>query len=142
MAEVTREQLYAYLTEVIEETESARIEKALRDSAELRAKLEEVRRETGPSEHSLGSIWREQGLTCLTRDQLGAYLMGSLEPNFKDYARFHLETVGCPYCLANLEDLRADDDEESEAVGSRRDRLYDAVRGRIGTEDQSLNERK
>ena len=57
-------------------------------------------------EHSIGAVWRRDRLSCPTRDQLGAYLLQALDPDLIDYIAFHLQTVGCPYCQANLDDLK------------------------------------
>ena len=55
----------------------------------------------------VGEVWRENLLSCLKRSTLGAHALGVLEPEWEDYARFHLETVRCEVCAANLEDIRA-----------------------------------
>jgi hypothetical protein len=66
-----------------------------------------VRDELDRGEHSVGAIWRRERLSCPTREQLGQHLLGAAPPDLGDYIEFHLETVGCPYCLANLDDLKA-----------------------------------
>jgi hypothetical protein len=38
---------------------------------------------------------------------LGGYLLGVLPDDAADYVTFHVETVACRYCAANVEDLRA-----------------------------------
>ena len=45
-------------------------------------------------------------MSCPTRDQLGGYLLEAGDPELLEYIRFHLEEIGCPYCQANLDDLR------------------------------------
>ena len=57
-------------------------------------------------EHTVGAIWRRERVSCPTRDQLGGYLLGAGDDDLLKYVRFHLEVVGCPYCQANLDDLR------------------------------------
>ncbi len=54
----------------------------------------------------LSEVWRENLLSCLKRSTLGAYTLGVLEPEWKDYVAFHLDTVGCEACAANLDDLQ------------------------------------
>ncbi len=64
----------------------------------------------GPEENPeslLSEIWRENLLSCLKRSTLGAFSLGVLDPVWKDYVSFHLDTVRCETCAANLEDLRA-----------------------------------
>jgi len=55
----------------------------------------------------LSDLWRENLLSCLKRSTLGSYALGVLGPEWKDYAAFHLETIRCEACAANLEDIRA-----------------------------------
>ena len=129
--DITRDHLRAYLIEAVSEEQSSRVEEALRDSPELRAQLEELREEVGPSEHSIGSIWREQRLTCPNREELGGYLLNALGEEHRSYVEFHLTTVECPICLANLADLDARRTEDPDGVNERRRRIFEAVRGRL-----------
>ncbi len=127
MAEITREQLHAYLEDALSETELARIERALRDSAELRQRLQQVMQERDRGEHSIGAIWRRQRLSCPTREQLGSYLLGVLEEDLAGYIRFHLETVECPFCQANLVDLQ--EQQQGAASQKRRQRIFKSSAG-------------
>ncbi|NLX05351.1 MAG: sigma-70 family RNA polymerase sigma factor [Phycisphaerae bacterium] len=69
----------------------------------------------GYSDGLLGEIWRERRLSCPKRSTLGAFLLGTLEPAWEGYVRFHVERLGCRFCRANLDDLqeRTARDEES-----------------------------
>ncbi len=128
MSDITREQLHAFLDDALTETESARIERMLRDSVELQQLLRQVMQERDRGEHSIGAIWRRQRLTCPNREQLGSYLLGVLDEAHFDYLRFHLETVECPYCQANLLDLQ----EQQQNAGSsqqRRKRIFQSSAG-------------
>src|SRR4051812_33817246 len=107
MSDVTRELLHAYLDDALGEAESARVEQALRESDALRRALVQAMQERDRGEHSLGAVWRRERLTCPPRDQLGSYLLEVLDDGLQQYVTFHLETVGCPYCHANLADLKA-----------------------------------
>src|SRR5262245_30057226 len=102
MAQVTREQLSAYLDDALSEAETALVEQSLRASAPLQRQLRSLMQERDRGEHSVGAVWRRQRLSCPTRDQLGAYLLGGLDADWRDYVKFHLQTVGCSFCLANL----------------------------------------
>lgn len=74
-----------YLAEALPAGELARVEKALRGSAELRARLEDVRANRADGHiHTLGAIWRRKRLTCATREQLGGYLLETLDPGLMD----------------------------------------------------------
>jgi RNA polymerase sigma-70 factor (ECF subfamily) len=64
-------------------------------------------------------VWRERRLTCLKRSTLGSYLLGVLEEPWRSYTQFHLDVVGCRMCLANLDDLNAEEDERGRADTDR-----------------------
>jgi RNA polymerase sigma-70 factor (ECF subfamily) len=51
--------------------------------------------------------WRANLLSCVKRSTLGALSLGTLDPEWKAYVTFHLETVHCEACAANLQDIRA-----------------------------------
>ena len=85
----------------------AAVEKAVRRDPALAALLKDVRDELDRGEHSVGAIWRRERLSCPSREHLGQHLLGAAPPGLAEYVEFHLETVGCPYCLANLDDLKA-----------------------------------
>lgn len=106
MAAITRQMLRDYLHDALPQTQMVEVEKALRESKELHLLLGEVRDEEDRGEHSVGAIWRRERVSCPTRDQLGGFLLGAGDTDLLDYIQFHLETIGCPYCLANLDDLR------------------------------------
>lgn len=129
MTDVTREQLFAYLDDALEDAETARIENLLRTSAEARNRLARVREERDKGEHSLGAVWRRERLSCLTRDQLNGYLHGVLDRDLHGYVEFHLKTVGCPSCLANLEDLKEKQTEP--AAQTRRRKRYFETSARL-----------
>lgn len=131
MAPFTREQLIAYLEDGLGEAESARVEQALRESAELRQFLRQIMQDCERGEHSLGGIWRRERLTCLTRDQLGSFLMEVLDDGLRDYVTFHLETIGCPTCLANLSDIKNQQTEASGKTRERRKRYFASSAGNL-----------
>jgi RNA polymerase sigma factor (sigma-70 family) len=56
------------------------------------------------------TAWSANLLSCLKRSTLGAHALGALEGEWRDYAAFHLDVVGCEYCAANLADLKGPDD--------------------------------
>src|SRR4051795_884365 len=119
------ERLRGYLAETLPAEEMARVEKALRDSAELRALLEDVRQDRGDAGlHTLGAIWRRGRLSCPSRQTWGTYLLDALDPELAAYLTFHLDVVGCPFCQANLAALRAKPDQAAPAVKSRHKRIY------------------
>jgi hypothetical protein len=125
-----------YLADALTPEESARVEKALRDSAELRARLEDVRNgRTDGQLHTLGAIWNRARLTCPSRQQLGSYLLDALDPELASYLQFHLEVIECPFCQANLDDLRAQSQAAAAKVSkTRQHRILQSSRHLLGSE--------
>jgi hypothetical protein len=129
MVNVTREQLSGYLDDALGENETAKVEQALRHSEPLRRQLRVLMEERDRGEHSIGAIWRRRRLTCPTREQLGSYLLGALEPEHQEYVAFHLKTIGCSFCQANLADLQALQQEPPKKVQARRRRFFESSAG-------------
>jgi RNA polymerase sigma factor (sigma-70 family) len=57
-------------------------------------------------ENLLKEVWESRRLTCPKRSTLGAFLLEQLDPEWFDYIDFHLTTLGCHFCRANLKDLK------------------------------------
>ena len=121
--------LEAYLDEALPPEEMARIEKAARGDRTLAAQLASIHARRACGVHSLGEIWRRHRLSCPTRQQLGSYLLGTISQEWERYIAFHLETVGCRYCQANLADLKRQQAESSEVVQSRRRKYFQSSAG-------------
>lgn len=102
------EQLRAFLEEGLAADVMSRIEIQLRSDAKLCQRVIQLAGEREAGVHSLGEIWRRHRLSCPSRQQLGGYLLGSLDEEWMDYIRFHLETVACRVCQANFSDLSAE----------------------------------
>jgi hypothetical protein len=126
---INREMLACYLDDALDETEIAQIEQALRNSEPLRQQLKQIIQERDRGEHSVGAIWRRQRLSCPPREQLGSYLLGVLDDNVQDYIQFHVQTIGCAYCLANLADLQTQQQDADGQVKKRRKRYYQSSAG-------------
>ncbi|HZT79187.1 MAG TPA: zf-HC2 domain-containing protein [Gemmataceae bacterium] len=129
MLAVSRELLEAYLDDALSDAETARVEKALRESESLRRLLRVVLQERDRGEHSLSAVWRRERLSCPSREQLGSYLLQVLDEAAQDYVEFHLRTVGCAYCLANLADLEAQQQEPAPKAERRRRRYFESSAG-------------
>ena len=132
MANISRELLDAYLDDSLNEPETAQVEQALRESETLRRQLRALMQERDRGEHSLGAIWRREHLSCPTREQLGSFLLEVLEEPLQEYIRFHLETVGCSFCLANRADLEGSLQEPAPAAATaqnRRKRYFQSSAG-------------
>lgn len=129
MLEITRQMLRDYLNDALPDAELASVEKAVRERPELQALLVSIRQEVNRGDHSVGSVWRREQLTCPSRDQLAGYLLGACDQNFHDYIEFHIKTIGCPECAANLDDLEAKNTLPESATHSRRKRILDSSVG-------------
>ncbi len=99
-------QLLGYVDELLPVEMMTAIEMALRESEALRRHVGQLIRRRDAGEHSVGQVWQRLRLSCPDRTELGSYLLGTLPDEELDYIDFHLQTVGCRYCAANLEDLR------------------------------------
>jgi hypothetical protein len=106
MKPITRESLRAYMSDALPDAELAAVERALRESADLRGLLRDVIEQEDRGEHSAGAVWRRERVSCPNRDQLGGFVLGAGDPDLFDYIRFHIEEIGCPYCRANVDDMR------------------------------------
>jgi hypothetical protein len=105
------------------------VEQALRDSDPMRKMLHALMQERDRGEHSIGAIWRRERLSCPPRDQLGSYLLQVLDPGVQDYIDFHLHMVGCPFCNANLSDLKTLQEEAPPKTTERRRRFFESSAG-------------
>jgi hypothetical protein len=126
MTHISREQLDAYLDDALSDPETARVETALRESDHLRKQLRNVIQDRDRGEHSLGAIWRRERLSCPSREQLGSYLLRVLDEEQADYIAFHLTTIGCSFCQANLADLDARHKEPGPQAQKRRRRYFES----------------
>jgi hypothetical protein len=121
--------LEAYLDEALPADEMAVIEKAMREDRSLARQITSIHSRRNAGVHSLGEIWRRHRLSCPTREQLGGLLLETLPEETADYIAFHLETVGCRYCQANLRDLQTQMAEDQAVVQTRRRRYFQSSAG-------------
>ena len=131
MTEITRDTLRAYIDDALTDSETARVESALRGSEGLRGQLKLVLQERERGDHTIGAIWRRARLTCPSREQLGSYVLQVLEPELQSYLDFHLRTIACPFCLANLGDLQSRQQEATAQVQERRKRYFTSSAGHL-----------
>jgi hypothetical protein len=116
----TDQQLVAYLDEMLPVDEMAAVEKALRSSESLRNRTAGLSRRRDDGVHSVGEIWRRLRLSCPSRGRLGSYLLGTLDGDLSDYIDFHIRTVGCRICAANLSDIEQAMQKNADAPARRR----------------------
>ena len=128
-SDYSESELEAYLEEGLDPEEMAGIEAELRGDQELAKRLAAIiaRRDAGM--HSLGAIWRRHRISCPTREQLGSYLLKALDGEDADYVAFHVDLVGCRFCRANIEDLKARQSEALETATSRRNKYFQSSAG-------------
>jgi RNA polymerase sigma factor (sigma-70 family) len=55
----------------------------------------------------LTDLWEYYRFSCPKRNTIGAYMLGTLEPDWHQYVEFHLNVLGCRFCRANLDDLQS-----------------------------------
>ncbi|OHB66039.1 MAG: hypothetical protein A2Y76_11140 [Planctomycetes bacterium RBG_13_60_9] len=58
-------------------------------------------------ENLLTDLWEYYRFSCPKRNTIGAYMLGTLEPDWHQYVDFHLNILGCRFCRANLDDLQS-----------------------------------
>lgn len=137
-ADFTDAELLAYLDEELPVARMTAIEQALRQSADLRERTSRLRARCESQGHSVGEIWRRGRLSCPSRHQLGSYLLGALPADLAQYVLFHLETIGCRWCTANLDDLRQSAASQPEEAAHRRQKIFASSAGHV----RSLRERR
>ncbi len=126
---ITMEDLHGYLDEALSEEASSRVEQSLRDSPQLRHALSRLIDERDRGEHSIGAIWRRQRLTCPSREDLGNMLLGVLDDAYVDYIQFHIKSISCGYCQANLQDLQERHKEAKGHIQERRQKMFASSAG-------------
>jgi hypothetical protein len=131
MPRITQSDLQAYLDEALAPAEMAAIEAELRKKPELLHQLTAINSRRDAGVHSVGEIWRRQRLSCATREQLGSYLLGAIEREHAEYIEFHVRTIGCRYCQANLADLERQQDEQAETTKTRRTKYFQSTAGHL-----------
>lgn len=124
------QQLQAFLDEALTAELMSRIELQMRTDRQLCNRVVQLAGQREAGVHSLGEIWRRHRLSCPTRQQLGNYLLGTLDDDWMHYVRFHLEQIACRVCVANVADLQLEQSqlqtatEAAKAAQSTRRRKY------------------
>jgi RNA polymerase sigma factor (sigma-70 family) len=75
--------------------------------------------ESAALESLLTETWAEVRPSCPKRSTIGSYLLGTLDDDWQRYIDFHVTTVACPFCQANLEDLRQQTQQDSATLRQR-----------------------
>ncbi|QDV45254.1 RNA polymerase sigma factor [Stieleria neptunia] len=86
----------------------------------------------------LSRVWESQRPSCPKRSTLGKFTLGILPPPWADYIEFHVRTLGCSFCRANLDELNPQTAAEDHQAA--RDRLVQSTIGffsaSVGPDDQ------
>jgi hypothetical protein len=131
MPRITQADLQAYLDEALSPTQMSAIEIELRGKPELLQQLAAINARRDAGVHNVGEIWRRQRLSCPSREQLGSFLLGALDSGQVEYIEFHIQTICCRLCQANLDDLRRQQEETAETVKTRRTKYFQSTAGHL-----------
>lgn len=104
--EFTDEELLAYVDERLPATVAVEIERHLRSSNSLAGRLVALLQSADPGNLTIGGMWRRGRWSCPPRAVLAGFVSGRLGDGLSQYLRFHMETIGCRVCEANVQDLR------------------------------------
>ena len=127
--EFTELELESYLDEALSPGEMAAVESELRANPKLGKRLAAINGRRDAGVHTIGEIWRRHRVSCPSREQLGSYLLDALDKQQMDYYRFHIEDIGCRFCIANLHDLRMQQDESAATTATRRTKYFQSSAG-------------
>jgi hypothetical protein len=127
----TTAELEAWLDEALPAAEMAAIEQAVRSDPALLRQLAQLNARRDAGVHTLGGLWRKHRLSCPTREKLALWLKQELDTAWEAYIRFHLETVGCRFCSANLADLERQQAHSSSDATQRRSKFFRTSAGHL-----------
>jgi hypothetical protein len=124
----TDREITAWLDERLPANRMAEFEMQLRADETLRSRVAGIIRGRDQGGNTVGEIWQRSHLSCPARTELGGYLLNTLSDNAAQYVEFHLMTVGCRVCQANLADLE-EQSGAATAAPSRRRRFFESSAG-------------
>jgi hypothetical protein len=124
----TDRELTAWLDELLPAARMVEFEQQLRADTNLQARVALVIRHRDQGGNSIGEVWQRARLSCPTRTEMGGYLLGTINPEVAQYVEFHVHTVGCRVCQANMHDLE-EQSTQSEQVPGRRRRFFESSAG-------------
>jgi RNA polymerase sigma-70 factor, ECF subfamily len=81
------------------------------------------------AEATIARVWRQRRLSCLKRGTIGSHLLGVLEEPWQTYTAFHLDTVKCLMCRANLDDMAAESVDERRPDAGLSERMFQSSVG-------------
>ena len=134
MDDFTDEELLAFIDERLVSERCSEIEYALRDDKSFASRLAELISQQDQGGHTVGQLWRRERLSCPPRAVLAAMVDGRLGRRLSQYLRFHIETVGCRICAANLADLERP--ENASDAERRSSKIFQSSAGKLRSDDQ------
>jgi len=132
----TDREVTAWLDELLPALRMAEFETQLRTDPALQARVAQVIRHRDQGGNTIGEVWQRARLSCPTRTEMGGYLLGTLPPELASYIEFHLQTVGCRVCHANLNDLE-EQSTQSDQVPGRRKKFFESSAGLLRQDSNS-----
>lgn len=130
MPQFTDEELLAYADECLSVDRSATIEQLLRTDDSLVNRLAGLLSTRDQGEHGVGELWRRNRLSCPPRAVWSAFVDGRLGDGLSQYLRFHVETIGCRLCAANLADVEVKGDPSDSERRTRK--IFQSSAGNLG----------
>ena len=124
----TDREITAWLDELLPPARMSEFENQVRTDKALQQKVAAVIRSRDQGGNSIGEIWQRARLSCPSRTELGNYLLQTLTPEHAAYIEFHLTTIGCRLCLANLADLEEQSSQQT-PPDNRRRRFFESSAG-------------
>ena len=132
----TDREVTARLDEQLPADRMSQFEQQLRTDDALRARVSICIRQRDQGGNTVGEIWQRTRLSCPSRTELGGYLLGTLPKDASSYIEFHLQTVGCRLCHANLNDLE-EQSAQAEDRPVRRKRFFESSAGLLRDQHDS-----
>ena len=99
----SREYIHAYIDGALSPEEADAFTSMAYGDSELRGKIRTVQTEFDYHNHTVGSLWRRNQLTCPSDQEIVDYQRGELaiiNPKIVDYVQFHLNSIRCIYCIS------------------------------------------
>jgi len=131
----TDRELCAWLDEMLPSDRMAELEQQLRGDQTLQNRIASLIHHRDQGGHTVGEIWHRSALSCPSRSELGGYLLETLPAEQATYIEFHLLTVGCRRCQANLQDLEDHASQAQESPGRRR-KFFESSAGLLNSADR------
>ena len=132
----TDQELVSWLDERLAAERMSELEQQLRTDESLKIRIANLIQHRDQGGHSVGEIWYRGRLSCPSRSEWGGYLLRTLPSEVSDYLEFHLLTIGCRLCQANLQDLQ-EHSESTDESHVRRRRFFESSAGFLDSDESA-----